>query len=151
MLTQSYKHTCVNVNKSICLTEIKSARSFARMKFGERLKKAREFAGFTQKQLIDRMGGIMSQQNISVLENGHATGSEFTVQIAMACNVNPEWLATGNGEMAARYDTSHVNSEKIKRAITLMQEMPDYALDEAVKSIDSFAKLAQFARKENKQ
>lgn len=137
-----YKHTCINVNKSDCLTHHSIGFSLQTMKYGERLKKARTFADLTQKELVERMGGVVSQQNISLLESGDATGSEFTVQIATACGVRPEWLAMEQGEMA---DGMYVENEKIKRAVVLMQELPDYALDEAIKGIDSVAKLSRYS------
>lgn len=64
--------------------------------FGKRLKAARKHAKLTQKELAPLTG--MSQSNLSDLENT-AHGSSFTVQIAEACDVNPHWLATGEGEM----------------------------------------------------
>lgn len=64
--------------------------------FGRRVKAARAHAKLTQKQLAARAG--MSQSNLSELETvAHESGR--TLQIAMACNVNAHWLATGEGQM----------------------------------------------------
>lgn len=69
------------------------------MKYGERLRTAREKVGLTQQQLAEKIHGITSQMNISKLERGDATGSQFTAQFAHACQVSALWLATGEGEM----------------------------------------------------
>lgn len=69
------------------------------MSIGLRLKAARKHAGLSQKELVHKLNGLMSQQNISQLESGVNKGTEFVVQLAMACMVSPEWLATGNGLM----------------------------------------------------
>lgn len=66
------------------------------MNFSERLKKAREHAGLSQRSLSESVG--MSQPGYQKLENG-ASGSRFAAQIAIACGVSPEWLVTGKGGM----------------------------------------------------
>lgn len=141
MLTY-YKHTCEKVNKSICLTDAFMLGNFVLMKYGERLKLARIHAGLTQKELVDRMGNIVSQQNISLLEKGDATGSEFTVQIASVCGVRPEWLAMEQGPMVSILYSSN---EKITHAMKLMESMPEYALDEVIKSVASIKELIEMA------
>lgn len=111
------------------------------MKYGERLKLAREYAKLTQAELAERCGAG-SQVNISKLERSNADGSEFTVQYATACGVRPEWLAMEQGEMI---DGLYVHDEKLKRALMLLQELPDYAVDQAVKDIASIAQLVKTA------
>jgi transcriptional regulator with XRE-family HTH domain len=64
--------------------------------FGKRLKEARKHAGLRQTQLAKLAG--MSQSNVSELENT-AFGSVATMQLALCCGVNPNWLATGEGSM----------------------------------------------------
>lgn len=67
------------------------------MRYGERLRQARKQAKLTQAELAEKIGGICSQENISKLERGDATGSAFTIQFAAACGVDPMWLAVGRG------------------------------------------------------
>lgn len=107
------------------------------MKYGERLKAARKHAKLTQAGLAEA-AGVGGQRNVSKLESGDAEGSEFTAQYAMACGVDSYWLATGNGSMLSiQYSTD----QRISKALVLLQEMPDYALDKALGDIDSLAKL----------
>lgn len=113
------------------------------MNLGERIALARKHAKLTQPLLAEKLNGLMTQQNISLLECGTTKGTEYIVHIAMACGVRPEWLATGQGEMT---DGLYVESEKIKKAVLLMQELPEYALDEAIKGLDSVSKLSKMAR-----
>lgn len=114
------------------------------MKYGERLKTARDFVGISQAELAERAGG--TQENISKLERGDATGSEFTVQYARACGVSPDWLATGEGDMIGDLV---VRDPRIKKAVVLMQEMPEYAVDQSIKSIASISELVTQAKASN--
>ncbi|MCD6006872.1 XRE family transcriptional regulator [Halomonas sp. IOP_31] len=67
------------------------------MSIGDRVKRARKSAGLTQTEL-GRMVGV-KQATISDLEKGASRSSAYLVQIARACNVSTDWLATGKGEM----------------------------------------------------
>lgn len=110
------------------------------MNYGERLKAARKHAKLSQAKLAEMTG--VSQANISKLELSEATGSEFTVQFSVACGVSCEWLAMNTGEMV---NNVNYNNEDIKRAIVLMQDMPEYALKHAVKIIDDIAQFQKMA------
>lgn len=142
-----YKHTYCLVNKHASLTEDKSAYSFRCMKYGERLKAARDHAGLTQGQLSALASKLadplsISQPAISQLEKGPATGSEFTVQFAVVCGVRPEWLAYESGPMINRYRTDN----RIAHVVTVMENMDDFVRDEAVKEVDHLAELAKRLR-----
>lgn len=63
----------------------------------ERVRQARKHAGLTQRQLADLVG--VRQPTLSDLERGESQSSAMLIQIAAACGVNPNWLATGVGEM----------------------------------------------------
>lgn len=111
------------------------------MKYGERLKAARKHAGLSQKDLAEK-AKVCTQENISKLERTDAEGSEFTVHLAVACGVRPEWLALEQGEMV---DGLYVHDDRMKKALQLMESMPDYAVDQALKDIASIAELVQKA------
>lgn len=73
--------------------------------FNIRVKRAREKAGLTQKELAEaiKLTGVPCTQGaIDKLENRRADSSTKTVQIAAACNVSPYWLASGVGDMTVK-------------------------------------------------
>lgn len=112
--------------------------AFNPMKYGERLRAARAHAGLTQPALANKVG--MSQPNISNLENGEATGSEYTVQLAVACGVRPEWLAMEQGEMV---DGLYVNDQKAKVVLMAMQKMEEYQKDMIVAASNTLAEQSK--------
>lgn len=68
------------------------------MGFSERLAQAMKYAGYTQGRLAKDVGMAQSSVNKLLKE---ANGSRKTVEIASVLGVRPEWLSTGEGEMAA--------------------------------------------------
>lgn len=68
--------------------------------FKDRLKIARKNAKLTQIQLAKAVN--TSQGSISDLESGRNKTSTNTLQLAQVLNVNPQWLATGQGDMTAQ-------------------------------------------------
>jgi len=70
-----------------------------RTPFGERLLAARTHARLTQPALAKAVG--MSQSTLAEAEKT-GQGSSYTTQIAKICDVDSDWLATGNGEMLNR-------------------------------------------------
>lgn len=119
------------------------------MDLAQRIKAARDHANLTQGELAEKLKGLMTQQNISLLERGITKGTEYIVQIAIACNVNAEWLATGEGQMQkSEYGLSHQLAEHLK----VMEQLPDYARTEviqtAIKTVELISK-AQAATKSN--
>lgn len=64
---------------------------------GDRLKKARKYAGMTQVELAKAIDA--KQGAISDLENGRNNSSTKLVQMAICTGVSAEWLSTGKGEM----------------------------------------------------
>jgi phage repressor protein C with HTH and peptisase S24 domain len=65
-----------------------------RTPFGQRLHEARKAAKLTQPELAKLAG--MSQSTLAEAEYT-AQGSSFTAQLAQACKVRAEWLASGDG------------------------------------------------------
>lgn len=105
----NYNHGYLFVNNQGCLTDNNHGCSVQYMNYSERLKKARNHAGLTQKALVEKLGRkpdgnlLMSQANLAKMEKNPKTqGSMFTVLIAKACEVNAEWLTLGVGDMLDR-------------------------------------------------
>lgn len=131
-----YKRTCIGVNKQPCLLRNNSACILHGMKYGERLKAARKYAGITQAELAERIDNVVTQAGISYLENSEATGSEFTAQFSEACGVRPMWLASEKGEMT---DGLYVQDPKAKAVLMAMQQMPEYKKDMLVAASNTLA------------
>jgi len=137
-MTRQYKQIYKFVNKPPCLFLYNRACNVFSMKYGQRLKMARKYAGLTQQQLADKVGGINTQANISYLENSDATGSEFTVQFAHACGVRALWLAEEQGEMVDGYV---VDDQRLVHLVKVCEALPSYAVDQLVQQGDAMAKL----------
>jgi transcriptional regulator with XRE-family HTH domain len=99
------------------------------MTIGKRLKLARTRAGLAQAQLADALKGLMTQQNISLLESETTTGTEYIVQLAIACNVLPRWLAIGESEIVTE-DMFYNNSPEAQlfKAMQNMDAATKYQL-----------------------
>lgn len=67
------------------------------MTLGARLRQARKHAKLTQESLATRSG--VSQQLISSLERDKQDSTVFVVELATACGVRPQWLASGEEPM----------------------------------------------------
>jgi transcriptional regulator with XRE-family HTH domain len=64
---------------------------------GKRLKFARKEKGLTQAEL-QKLSGV-SQQMISLIESEKVESTTEVFNLSEALEVNPKWLATGNGEI----------------------------------------------------
>jgi transcriptional regulator with XRE-family HTH domain len=147
-MTPSYKLTCISVNKLACLFLNQPTCNVRNMKYGERLKSSRELAKLTQVALAEKIGSGITQAGISYLEKGDATGSEFTVQFAVACGVRPEWLAEEKGEMI---DGIYIEDVRIKNAVLILEQLKaEYRLDDALDVLNSITKLTRKASQEKK-
>ena len=111
------------------------------MSYGARLKAAREHAKLTQYQLAEAAG--IKQPTVSYLENpkNNCRRSEYTMQLARACNVNPYWLADNEGEMLQwpKKATSNIGlqtgeppPERVRELLDLVYALPDESLREVI-------------------
>lgn len=99
--------------------------------FAERMKWAMNRAGLGQSELARRVG--MRQSSISHLLKPGTQGSGKTLQIARALGVNPDWLATGNGDRLA--------PEAVTKAYSRdLAELDALALEGALEAIDELEK-----------
>lgn len=128
-----------DVNSLGCLTAHNLSCYFPPMKIGERLKLARAHANLdTQQDLAEKSG--VPQQTISKIERGAAKSSVFIVQLAIACNVRPEWLAIESGPMSR--NEMVIGDPKIIEALRVMQSLPDYLVDTEILRLQTLATLA---------
>lgn len=131
----------LNENNTKVLELINISVFNEKMKFSERLYKARKHAKLSQEDLALAVG--LTQGLISKIERGEQEETAAVVKIARICGVRPEWLDDGSGEMT---DGLYIEDGKIKKAVLIMQELPEYALDEAIKGLDSVSKLSKMAK-----
>lgn len=106
------------VNRTLYLKSNRFAYSFQCMRYGERLRLAREKAGLTQQELADRVG--MKQPSLAYLESpaNKARASEFTVKLARVLGVSVDWLDDEIGEMTPKiYSTSNPTIVGILKAL----------------------------------
>lgn len=85
-----------NVKTNVFATEV-TFHDNCLMTLSDRIKKAREYAKFSQEDLADAVG--CSLDLIRKLEQGNRKDTTFKVKIATACKISPNWLDTGDGEM----------------------------------------------------
>lgn len=114
------------------------------MKFGERLKLARNHKGLTQAALAELAG--MAQPTIHHLENPdkNASGSEFTPRLARILGVSVDWLADEVGEMIpAVYSTS---DPKLVAIMHALEDRAEYVKDAATAAVLTTCELAERAK-----
>lgn len=124
------------VNRDAFLTVDRRGYMFRGMRYGERLKAARTYAELTQAELAERCG--IAQPTISELEATDG-GSAYTTRLARACGVSPDWLADEIGEM--KPSGILVTDPKLIAGLRVMQELPGYGKDAAIKAIIETAEL----------
>jgi transcriptional regulator with XRE-family HTH domain len=138
-----YNCSSAHVNNYSSLTANDCGYMVKTMKYGERLQKARNHAALTQKQLAEKINNVCTQENISKLERGNATGSEFTAQFANACGVRAMWLAADDGEMIQTgYSTSDPTLVEI---LKVLEARGDYEKLAAHKAVVTTAELVDHA------
>lgn len=147
LMNTAYNHSSKPVNNYSSLTVYDRGYRFAPMKYGERLRTARNHAKLTQQQLADKINNVCTQENISKLERSDATGSEFTAQFAEACGVRAMWLAEEIGEMIQSEQKQR--DPRIEHVLKVMESLPPYAVDAGVREIDSLAELVSHMPKPN--
>jgi len=99
---------------------------------------ARLHAHLSQAELAEQSG--VTQPTVSQLENSTTdNGSAHTVRFARACGIIPDWLDDEIGEMIPAY--FQTTDPKIIAACRLMEPLPEYAKDMAVKELAQVTEL----------
>lgn len=91
------------------------------MKYGERLRLAREHIGFKQDDLV-RVSGV-KQGTISKIERGDQHSSSFDAELSYALNVHAMWLKTGAKKFAPDWLNGSA-TEQIKESINTYTHEP---------------------------
>jgi len=126
------------VNKPACFSINNFPYMLSPMNYGERLRMARLHAHLSQAELAEQSG--VTQPTVSQLENSTTdNGSAHTVRFARACGISPDWLDDENGEMIPAYFST--TDPKIIAACRLMEPLPEYAKDMAVKELAQVTEL----------
>lgn len=73
--------------------------------FGDRLRKAREAAGFATQGALAEAAGFKHQSTIGNMESGRNKGSRHIAHLAKVLKVSPLWLENGEGEMRPQSTT----------------------------------------------
>lgn len=100
------------------IDRLSAMRNKTRSDYGNRLLKARKHKGLTQTQLAT-MAGI-SQSTYAELET-KGQGSAHTATIARICEVDPNWLETGDGNMLQMTNISLAQPRKSVPLISWVQ------------------------------
>lgn len=140
-----YALSSIGVNSPSSLTNYNASCSVNSMEFGKRLRAAREYAQLTQQELAEKSG--VPQQTISKIERGDQDTSSHTVHLAVACGVRPQWLGMEEGPMTDSYTTDRPR----QKAMMILQEIPDYAVDDAIKGLATIVELTKKAADEAKK
>ena len=97
------------------------------------MKKARIEAGLSQAELAKQLGA--GQSTIASIENGRNQSSGRLVEIAQLLQVNPSWLASGQGPRKAGADIDEV---KASDQIVVWENLADLPPDENRAWIDRY-------------
>ena len=106
--------------------------SYSTMKYGERLKAAREHAGLSQEELV-RLSGV-KQGTISKIERGDQNFSGFDAKLAHCLGVNALWLSEGNVKYAPDW---LIGSDKTTNKKTFYSKFDSLSIDQK-KEVENF-------------
>jgi transcriptional regulator with XRE-family HTH domain len=122
------------------------------MTIGNRLDQAMKAARIKSQSELARISGVPQATISRILKGVGAKGPETETikKLARACKVSFSWLNEGedpdNIDMHSARETSSdiypVLDKRIEHAIKLMQQMPEYKLNQAIKIIDTIAEPA---------
>lgn len=118
-----------------------------RMSIGDRLDQAMKAARIKSQSELSRISGVPQATISRILKGTGAKGpeTETVKKLARACKVSFIWLNEGE-EISTPHSTPVTTvsylDKRIEHAIQLMQQMPEYKLNQVVKIIDAIAEPA---------
>lgn len=117
----------------------------------DRIKKIRKELDLTQQEFSDKTG--IPRDSIGGYETGRRNPSEAAISlICTKCNVNEEWLRTGNGEMFVK----QTRNEEMAKLTKLLNEEEDSFKNRLISVLanlteDQWELLADIAEKLSKE
>ena len=117
-----------------------------RMNIGDRLDQAMKTARITSQSELSRISGVPQATISRILKGTGAKGpeTETVKKLARACKVSFSWLNEGE-EAPSSHSVPVLDAypdKRIEHVIKLMQQMPEYKLNQIVKIIDAIAEPA---------
>lgn len=122
------------------------------MKYGERLRLAREQAGLSQDELSALTNGEVKQGSISKIERGDQTRSSFDIDLAIALNIHPKWLKDEDERFKPDWYSSNLKSIRdypqgsFKNNTKINEKDSTYLNDKELILINLFRRLALFQK-----
>ncbi len=116
-----------------------------RMTIGNRLDQAMKAARIKSQSELARISGVPQATISRILKGVGSKGpeTETVKKLAKACRVSFSWLnegTAGDDEHAGSQEDSYPAMDKrIAHAVKLMQQMPEYKLNQTIKIIDTIA------------
>ena len=119
---------------------------------GERLRHARKLRGLTQQQLASR--SKVKQGTISQIERGDQQQTSYGISLAIALDILPEWLATGDGPMEYTGQENRVaetgpDYSSRRPIVKIMHQQLNEMNDEEISKLMAFAAGLKAARSQN--
>ena len=110
----------------------------------DRLKFAREQAGIKADALADKVG--VTSASVSDWESGETKKieGENLIKVCDFLKINPHWLLFGKGLM-------HGTKPRLVHLNKMLEDQPDYVIDEAIKNIASDIELLKKAKNNGTQ
>lgn len=99
-------------------------------------------SGLSVEAIADKIK--ISKQSIYQWIDGQTKNirNEYLFAFADVTGLNARWIATGEGpETQPRYE-----DQRIQHALRVMEALPDYAIDSAIRELDTLAELIEHAR-----
>lgn len=100
-MTANNTHVFKKVNTRVVCFYNTNVLNYKTMRYGERLRLAREHKKMTQNDLVKSSG--VKQGTISKIERGDQDASSFDVELSYALDIDPMWLKTGEKKFAPKW------------------------------------------------
>ncbi len=124
-----------------------------RMNIGNRLDQAMKAARIKSQSELSRLSGVPQATISRILKDIGAKGpeTETVKKLAKACRVSFTWLNEGEEDSfpSSQSTTDPLLDQRIAHALRVMQQMPEYKLNQIVKIIDTIAEPLPFEKSDS--